>query len=112
MKPGEREKQMLSELGLSASQKHKTDALIDEMAAKAAKMRPAGGGRPSPADREKFMALRKEYHTKIEKVLTPAQAKKLDAMEAAMRAKWSGRGRGGPGGPGAGGPGTPPPPKP
>jgi hypothetical protein len=78
------------------------------------KLMKAPGDRNSK--RPQMQKLRETYTAKMKKIFTKDQAAKFDKMEAAMRARFGGRGRGGPGGPGgpggrpggAGGPGGPP----
>jgi Spy/CpxP family protein refolding chaperone len=105
MKPGEREKKMLGQLNLTPGQKKRTDVLIDEMVGKMMKMRPVGGGRPTPEMFMKFKTIRDGYNAKIDKVLKPGQLKKLEELRKESRARRGmGRGMGRPGGPG--GPGA------
>jgi Spy/CpxP family protein refolding chaperone len=109
-KPGDRMKKMLDGLNLTPAQKKKTDAIVDEGTAKVMKLLPPGGGRPGPDFREKMKPIHDAEIAKLMKVLTPAQGKKLKDMEAAMRARFMGRGGAGGhmGAPGKSGAGAPP----
>lgn len=81
---------IIEELGLSADQKKKADKVLEDSAAKRKK-------------------LDDETKAAIEKILTPAQKKKMEDVQKEMRSRFQGMMGGGPGmgRPGMGGPGGP-----
>jgi hypothetical protein len=98
-------------LKLSPVQKKQLIAMQTERGAEMDKIRKAPGDRTSK--RPMMDKLREKYNGKMKKILTKDQSAKYDKMQAEMRARFGGRGRGGPGGPGGrpggpGGPGGPP----
>lgn len=105
----EMQKKIFDQLGLSAAQKTKIDALNKKYMADMEAMRgkQGQGGQPG-ANREKFQAMRKAHDESIKKVLTAAQLKKYEElrkkqMEEFRKQFGQGRGPGGPGAPAKGG---------
>ena len=80
---------IIEELGLTPDQKKKADKVFEDSAAKRKK-------------------LDDETKAAIEKILTPAQKKKMEDVQKEMRARFQGMMGGGMGRPGMGGPGGAP----
>jgi protein CpxP len=70
---------MLKELNLTADQKTKIEALMQEQRAKGG-MRGGQSGPPTEADRQAMQTRRAEMETKLKEILTPEQYTKYQSM--------------------------------
>ncbi len=70
---------MLKELNLTADQKTKVDALLQEQQAKGG-LRGGQSGPPSDTDRQAMQARRAEMEAKLKEILTPEQYTKYQSM--------------------------------
>ena len=106
--PQERMQRMVQELGLTAEQQTKIQALDAEMRPKMQALR-GNQSLTQEQRRAQFMALMTERQTKMKAILTPEQQAKMQQMPGGGMGGFGGRGRrgqgGGPGGGGFGGPG-------
>jgi len=70
---------MFKDLNLTADQKTKVDALIQEQRAKGG-MRGSQSGPPTDADRQAMQTRRAEMEAKLKEILTPEQFTKYQSM--------------------------------
>ncbi len=99
---GERFKQMLEKLDLSADQKEKVKKIMEEAKPKLEEIRKEAQSGDKQAVREKAMAAMREVYQKVLEVLTPEQKQKFQELMASSAANGGRRRPGAGAGAGAG----------